>query len=113
MRKTAVLFEPEFTANNSVRAGLTVRFWSESNAPRPNVASNTPIPPTGVLARNVGLPLPAWLKSRMKFAAVLFVSAYTTSEADALQGGIRAAAIEARVNKKTRRAMPAGQCEYQ
>jgi hypothetical protein len=49
----------------------------------------------------------------MKFAAVLFVSAYTTSETDALQAGIRAAAIEARVNKKTRRAMPAGQSENQ
>src|SRR2546427_5201217 len=104
MRKTAIEFEPEFTANRSVPSGLTIRFWSESNGPRANVPSKTPIPPAGVLPRKVGFPLPSFLKVRMELPAVLLLSSQIISETPALQAEVRtAAAIVNAINKTNRR----------
>src|SRR5579864_4027636 len=88
MRKTAIELEPEFTANSSVPSSLTMRFWSESNGPRANVLSKTPIPSAGVLPRKVGFPLPSFLNVRMEFPAVLLLSSQMRSVIPALQAGV-------------------------
>src|ERR1700751_5878946 len=91
MRKTAMEFEPEFTANSRVPLGSVIRFWSESNGPRANVLSNTPIPPAGVLPTNVGLSLSLFLKVRMELPVVVLLSSQMISVTPALQAGVRTA----------------------
>ena len=106
MWNTAIELEPEFTANSSVPSGLTRRFWSESNGPRANVLSNTPIPPAGVLPRNVGLPLPLFLKARMEFPPVLLLSSQMMSVTPAPQAGVRTCANNRECNQEDRRSPP-------
>src|SRR2546428_290505 len=108
MRKTAIEFEPEFTANRSVPSGLTIKFWSESNGPRANVPSKTPIPPAGVLPRKVGFPVPLFLKVRMELPVVLLLSNQIISETPALQAEVRTAATIVNAIQKTNRRRRAG-----